>query len=163
MVRFFLLLLTQHVLTLRCFDLTEGWWSGVRVDESGEEIASGLYPSNYVELIIEEAAPLSPVAPAHIPTPPPPPPAPPAPPMAVHEPEPEPEEEEGKEEGGRESAIALYDYEAAEEGELSFVEGDQITALDFVNESWWSGTLNGVTGVFPGEVFFLSSRFLIRV
>ncbi len=44
-----------------------------------------------------------------------------------------------------------YDYDAAEINELTFREGDVVLGIEFVSEDWWSGTLNGVTGVFPGN------------
>ncbi|XP_073679474.1 uncharacterized protein [Garra rufa] len=36
-----------------------------------------------------------------------------------------------------------------EEGELSFSEGDVITLVEYVNEEWGRGLLNGQTGMFP--------------
>lgn len=48
-------------------------------------------------------------------------------------------------------AHALYDYEASEDNELSFLTGDQITNIDFISEDWWSGNLNGQIGLFPGN------------
>jgi len=49
------------------------------------------------------------------------------------------------------SAIALYDYEAQEENEISFKEGDVITNLNFVTDDWWEGVVNGECGLFPGN------------
>ncbi|KAJ3191025.1 hypothetical protein HK101_008166 [Irineochytrium annulatum] len=48
-------------------------------------------------------------------------------------------------------ATALYDYEAAEENEISFTAGDVITHIVFVSEDWWQGRVNGVEGLFPGN------------
>jgi amphiphysin len=47
---------------------------------------------------------------------------------------------------------ALYDYEAQADGDLSFSAGDriQVTERKGPNE-WWTGTCNGVQGVFPGN------------
>ncbi|KAI9505973.1 hypothetical protein BX070DRAFT_187033 [Coemansia spiralis] len=47
---------------------------------------------------------------------------------------------------------ALYDYNAQAEGDLSFREGDRIELLERSpsKNDWWTGRLNGVTGVFPG-------------
>lgn len=43
-------------------------------------------------------------------------------------------------------------YEAAEDNEISFLEGDRITQIEAVMEEWWEGTLaDGRRGLFPGE------------
>lgn len=47
--------------------------------------------------------------------------------------------------------IAIYDYEAADDDELSFSEGQLINVLDKVDPGWWEGELNGVTGLFPAN------------
>jgi hypothetical protein len=87
----------------------DDWWMGT--NSKGE---SGLFPSNYVELIEEEEeerhAP--PAAPVRAPSPE----AAPAPPAA-------PAKQAGP------TATALYDYEAAEDNELTFQENDKITGL----------------------------------
>ena len=52
-----------------------------------------------------------------------------------------------------EQVTALYDYAAQADGELSFKAGDVIEVVsktDDANE-WWTGNLNGVQGVFPGN------------
>jgi hypothetical protein len=49
------------------------------------------------------------------------------------------------------SATAIYDYEAAEDNEINFFTGDIITEIDFVSDDWWSGTVKGRTGLFPGN------------
>ncbi len=52
-----------------------------------------------------------------------------------------------------ETATALYDYAAAQDGDLSFKAGDLIevvTRTDNPNE-WWVGKLNGRQGQFPGN------------
>jgi hypothetical protein len=85
----------------------EDWWMGT--NSKGE---SGLFPSNYVELVEEDEAP----APAaHVPEPSAPPtaPRPAAAPAASSGP----------------TATAIYDYEAAEDNELSFDEGATVTGL----------------------------------
>lgn len=36
----------------------------------------------------------------------------------------------------------------------AFVEGQKISQIDFVSDSWWQGTLeDGSVGVFPGEFY----------
>ena len=48
------------------------------------------------------------------------------------------------------SVRAIYDYTAAEEGEISFDPGDIITDVDPIDEGWWQGTApNGEYGLFP--------------
>jgi hypothetical protein len=45
----------------------------------------------------------------------------------------------------------MYDYDAGEENEISFKEGDHIVQVDTtISDDWWSGTTaNGATGLFP--------------
>jgi len=46
---------------------------------------------------------------------------------------------------------AIFDYEAAAEDELPLQEGDIIRLLDMHESGWWTGELNGVIGLFPGN------------
>ena len=48
--------------------------------------------------------------------------------------------------------VALYDFEAQADGDLSFKTGDRIEVVEKTpsSEDWWTGKLNGVQGVFPG-------------
>ncbi|KAK4057001.1 BAR adaptor protein Hob1 [Microbotryomycetes sp. JL221] len=48
---------------------------------------------------------------------------------------------------------ALYDYTAQADGDLSFAAGDRIELVKRTesSEDWWTGRLNGVEGVFPGN------------
>ncbi|KAJ2905065.1 hypothetical protein MKZ38_006458 [Zalerion maritima] len=129
----------------------EDWWMGT--NSLGE---TGLFPSNYVELVDDDddvgardasASPPAPLAAA----------------VAADGP----------------MAIALYDYEAAEDNgkwpnilhqlssfgalvpaqtntnhshlELSFPEGANITGLEFPDEDWWFGHYNGQSGLFPAN------------
>ncbi|CAG8629815.1 7597_t:CDS:10, partial [Ambispora leptoticha] len=51
------------------------------------------------------------------------------------------------------TAIALYDYTAGEENEISFTEGALITHINFDSDDWWTGTNpEGIKGLFPGKV-----------
>jgi len=45
----------------------------------------------------------------------------------------------------------MFDYNAQEEGELSFLEDENITLLDTEteHEGWWRGACQGVIGLFP--------------
>lgn len=105
----------------------EGWWSGKDRDTG----KSGLFPSNYVELLDtnedEEMTSVAPLTP-----------------------------ESGSKGAGNRGqglcAIAVYEYEAAEEGEVGFAEGDLIESIDQIDEGWWSGTNpQGETGLFPSN------------
>ncbi|KZT50974.1 hypothetical protein CALCODRAFT_461009 [Calocera cornea HHB12733] len=126
--------------------LDEGWWSATTADGK-----TGLFPANYVELLEDDGAE------AAAPPPPPPPapvaepvheepaaPAPPPPPAAPRPTAAEP---------AKPFAIATYEYEAAEENEISFAEGQKIIDIEFVSEDWWSGqTEDGAQGLFPGKL-----------
>ncbi|KAI9819519.1 MAG: hypothetical protein M1827_006967 [Pycnora praestabilis] len=108
----------------------EDWWMGR--NEHGE---TGLFPSNYVELVEDEqqlpgghehtdaTPPAGPVTDA----------------MGVNGSGPAP------------AAVATYDYEAAEENELSFPEGAKITGIEFPDEDWWFGEYGGKSGLFPAN------------
>ncbi|KAM8826443.1 intersectin-2a isoform 1-T1 [Synchiropus picturatus] len=45
--------------------------------------------------------------------------------------------------------IAMYDYTAANQDELSFSKGQLISVLDKTNADWWKGETNGLTGLLP--------------
>ncbi|TKA83556.1 hypothetical protein B0A55_00500 [Friedmanniomyces simplex] len=121
----------------------EDWWMGM--NGRGEK---GLFPSNYVELVEggDEAGGSAAMAP------------PPAPAREIER-EPEAEEEEeatpshpaGGAAGGGKTATAQYDYEAAEENELSFPDGATVTELEFPDDDWWFGQYGGKRGLFPAN------------
>ncbi|KAI1430104.1 hypothetical protein F5Y12DRAFT_781357 [Xylaria sp. FL1777] len=118
----------------------EDWWMGT--NSQGE---TGLFPSNYVELVDDE-----PAGDAHAV-------APPSPPAAAvttqapsHVAEPEPAPAPAGADVGH-TATAQFDYEAAEDNELSFPENAKITNLEFPDEDWWYGHYNGETGLFPAN------------
>jgi len=50
-----------------------------------------------------------------------------------------------------EKVVALYQYTAQNEDELSFEKDDVITLLAKEEEAWWRGELNGVSGLFPSN------------
>ncbi|TFY70562.1 hypothetical protein EVG20_g2433, partial [Dentipellis fragilis] len=49
--------------------------------------------------------------------------------------------------------VALYDFAAQADGDLDFQTGDRIEVVERTSsaEDWWTGRLNGRTGVFPVE------------
>lgn len=47
--------------------------------------------------------------------------------------------------------IAVYDYYADKEDELSFQENSIIYVLRKNDDGWWEGILDGITGLFPGN------------
>ncbi|KAI9769654.1 MAG: hypothetical protein M1840_003891 [Geoglossum simile] len=49
------------------------------------------------------------------------------------------------------TAIAIYDYEAAEDNELNFGEGAEITGVEFPDDDWWFGETGGKSGLFPAN------------
>lgn len=51
-----------------------------------------------------------------------------------------------------EMCVALYDYEAQAEGDLSFLTGDTIEIVTRTqnDQEWWTGKVRGKTGQFPG-------------
>ncbi|MCJ1403944.1 hypothetical protein MMC11_007167 [Xylographa trunciseda] len=116
----------EHVTNIEMVD--DDWWMGENL--RGE---TGLFPSNYVELVGDsgntehaaasksaaEVAPLAATVASHLMSGP--------------------------------TATALYDYEAAEDNELSFPENAKITGLEFPDEDWWSGEYEGRSGLFPAN------------
>ncbi|RGB29839.1 hypothetical protein C1646_745191 [Rhizophagus diaphanus] len=104
--------------------LDEGWWQGISADGS----RSGLFPANYVE-IIENV------------------------PEQVEEVEAEQQQTvDLVQEQHTAKAIALYDYSASEENEISFSDGDIIKEIEFVSEEWWIGKApDGTVGLFPAN------------
>nr|XP_023842069.1 intersectin-2 [Salvelinus alpinus] len=45
--------------------------------------------------------------------------------------------------------IAMYDYKAANEEEMSFSKGQMISVFDKNDPDWWKGEVNGITGLVP--------------
>ncbi|XP_045208031.2 abl interactor 2-like isoform X2 [Mercenaria mercenaria] len=90
-------------------------------------------------------------------------PPPPPPPQFVDEEEPMPLEEDPYAATGPEmftvvvpdtyleKVIAIYDYAADKEDELTFTENSVIYVLKKNDDGWYEGVLNGQTGLFPGN------------
>lgn len=123
----------EYVINIEMVD--EDWWMGTNA--RGE---SGLFPSNYVELVEDEDD-----------IPPPVPAAEPARAAAQQAPAAAPAPAVAAEAAAGPTATALYDYEAAEDNELGFPEGAQITDLEFPDEDWWFGHFQGKSGLFPAN------------
>ena len=47
--------------------------------------------------------------------------------------------------------LAIYDYNADKEDELTFQEGQVIYVLKKNDDGWWEGVMDGITGLFPGN------------
>ncbi|KAK3334770.1 hypothetical protein B0H65DRAFT_331570 [Neurospora tetraspora] len=127
----------EYVTNIQMVD--DDWWMGTNAQ--GE---SGLFPSNYVEVVEDDepaaassAAPTAAVTQA---------PAVPSPAQAEAV---APATPAGQVAGP--TATAQFDYEAAEDNELSFPEGATITGLEFPDDDWWFGHYNGASGLFPAN------------
>lgn len=121
----------------------EDWWLGVNT--KGER---GLFPANYVEVVEgEHADSHGPVHAAEPEPEPAPAPAPVAAPAPV--PAPAPAAEPAGSKGP--TATAIYDYEAAEDNELSFPENAKIVNVEFPDDDWWLGEYKGARGLFPAN------------
>ncbi|TSO67474.1 Intersectin-2 [Bagarius yarrelli] len=53
--------------------------------------------------------------------------------------------------------IAVYDYTAANQDELSFSKSQLINVLDRNDPDWWKGEINGVTGLIPSNYVKLTT------
>lgn len=49
------------------------------------------------------------------------------------------------------AAIAAYDFDAENDGELSFKEGQTIKLLSRLDENWLEGEVGGKVGIFPSS------------
>ena len=47
--------------------------------------------------------------------------------------------------------VAIYDYNADKEDELTFQEGQTIYVLKKNDDGWWEGVMEGITGLIPGN------------
>ncbi|XP_008473198.1 src substrate cortactin [Diaphorina citri] len=49
------------------------------------------------------------------------------------------------------TAVALYDYQASADDEISFDPDDIITNIEMIDEGWWRGYCHGQYGLFPAN------------
>nr|ABO33305.1 AbpA [Aspergillus nidulans] len=107
------------------------WWLG-----SNAQGERGLFPSNYVELLEDgrQSRAESDTRPAD-----------------AHESEALADPTPTSGSHVKPTAKALYDYEAAEDNELSFPEGAEIINIEFPDDDWWLGEFRGKTGLFPAN------------
>ncbi|XP_006861102.1 PREDICTED: src substrate cortactin [Chrysochloris asiatica] len=49
------------------------------------------------------------------------------------------------------TAVALYDYQAAGDDEISFDPDDVITNIEMIDDGWWRGVCKGRYGLFPAN------------
>ena len=49
------------------------------------------------------------------------------------------------------AVIAIYDYQADKDDELTFQENSVIYVTRKNDDGWYEGVMNGVTGLFPGN------------
>ncbi|ORZ00779.1 hypothetical protein BCR43DRAFT_485770 [Syncephalastrum racemosum] len=128
--------LLEGEIVVQIDQVDEGWWFGV--SEDGRK--QGLFPSNYVQLIEEEEPQSSAAAASTAPAP------------SAQQEQQQQQEQPVTEDVGH-SAIALYDYQAGEDNEISFKENDRIIHIEFVSDDWWQGVApDGKTvGLFPAN------------
>jgi len=50
-----------------------------------------------------------------------------------------------------EQVVALYKYQKQNQDELSFEKGCVINVINKLDSDWWTGELNGQTGLFPSN------------
>ena len=49
------------------------------------------------------------------------------------------------------SVLAIYDYQQDKDDELSFNEGQILFVIRKNDDGWWEGSMEGMTGLFPGN------------
>lgn len=116
----------------------EGWWEGT--NSKGRR---GFFPSNYVQLQAPMSNSSVPTIAEYRSAPPP---------QVGNEfklSTPSPAKVQSIQYG--QTAVALYEYDATEENEISFISGDLIVNIDMISDDWWSGrnARTNLFGLFP--------------
>ncbi|KAI9621345.1 hypothetical protein H4Q26_015844 [Puccinia striiformis f. sp. tritici PST-130] len=121
----------------------EGWWTGMSADGTRQ----GLFPATCVRLITEEteanqAEAIAPEAEEEV----------------VEEEEVTATSTPAADKGVH--AIAMYDYEAGEDNEITFQETEEIIEIEYSSEDWWTGTVasSGQRGLFPANYVELQEQ-----
>ncbi|POW00939.1 hypothetical protein PSTT_12809 [Puccinia striiformis] len=121
----------------------EGWWTGMSADGTRQ----GLFPATCVSLITEEteanqAEAIAPEAEEEV----------------VEEEEVTATSTPAADKGVH--AIAMYDYEAGEDNEITFQETEEIIEIEYSSEDWWTGTVasSGQRGLFPANYVELQEQ-----
>lgn len=55
------------------------------------------------------------------------------------------------------TAVALFDYQADDDDELTFDPGELITDIEQIDPGWWKGQARGKIGLFPANYVELQS------
>ncbi|XP_066905734.1 intersectin-1 isoform X3 [Halyomorpha halys] len=103
---------------------TTGWWEG-ELQAKGKKRQIGWFPASYVKLLGASGK--------------------------ASQPQSRKSSESGLTDTLLERVVALYQYTAQNEDELSFEKGDIVTVLAKDEPSWWKGELNGAVGLFPSN------------
>uniref|UniRef100_A0A8D9BKH2 Intersectin-2 n=2 Tax=Cacopsylla melanoneura TaxID=428564 RepID=A0A8D9BKH2_9HEMI len=100
---------------------TTGWWEG-ELQAKGKKRQVGWFPASYVKVMGGGGSGSKSASP---------------------KPTDQPQSQE--------RVVALYDYQALNEDELSFVKDDVITIIAKDEADWWKGQLKGQVGLFPSN------------
>nr|CAD7455482.1 unnamed protein product [Timema tahoe] len=115
-----------------------GWWEG-ELQAKGRKRQIGWFPASYVKLLGGGAKGRQDDQPSPLPT---------------LQPSPSPQPQASSpptQQNNIEKVVALYQYAAQNEDELTFEKDDVIVLLAKEEPSWWRGELNGVSGLFPSN------------
>nr|CAD7418229.1 unnamed protein product [Timema poppensis] len=117
---------------------TTGWWEG-ELQAKGRKRQIGWFPASYVKLLGGGAKGRQDDQPS---------------PLPALQPSPSPQPQASSpptQQNNIEKVVALYQYAAQNEDELTFEKDDVIVLLAKEEPSWWRGELNGVSGLFPSN------------
>ncbi|KAK3337357.1 hypothetical protein B0T19DRAFT_396988 [Cercophora scortea] len=134
----------EYVTNIEMVD--DDWWMGT--NSQGE---SGLFPSNYVEIVDDEEEQHGAAAAAHAAHAPPPPPRP-RPRQQTRSQSPSTQRQH-QEASRQQHSMTTRQRKTT----LSFPEGATITGMEFPDEDWWFGHYKGASGLFPANYVKLDS------